>query len=110
MVVWTGSRLADSCDIPVSAGFQLRNVVNMGLAVNATDSLLMLVPAVLVRLLRLPSVESLDGFVIGAFGALAYTTGGVTWLATQFTAGLRTITIRVGCCRRRARSTASSIR
>lgn len=87
--VWTGSRLADSYDIPVSAGFQLRNVVNMGLAVNATDSLLMLVPAVLVRLLRLPSVESLDGFVIGAFGALAYTTGsGVTWLATQFTAGL----------------------
>lgn len=87
--VWTGERVADAYGIPLSAGFQLINVVNLGLAVSVGDAVLMLVPAVAVRLLRLPTIESLDGFVIGALGALAYTAAGtVTWLAPQFTTGL----------------------
>lgn len=87
--VWTGERVADAYDIPLSAGFQLINVVNLGLAVSVGDAVLMAVPAVAVRLLRLPTIESLDGFVIGALGALAYTSSGtVTWLAPQFTTGL----------------------
>ena len=87
--LWTGSRLAGSYGIPLAAGFQLLDVLDLGLAVSVGDSVLMLVPAMLVRLLRPPTVESLDGFVIGALGALCYTTAGtVTWLAPQFVAGL----------------------
>lgn len=86
---WSGARVASSYGIPLAAGFQLINVLNMGLAVSAGDALLMLVPAVVVRLLRLPTMESLDGFVVGALGALAYTTAGtVAWFAPQFIAGL----------------------
>ncbi|MCW1958906.1 MAG: zinc ribbon domain-containing protein [Mycobacterium sp.] len=86
---WSGAQVASSYDIPLSAGFQMINVVNLGLAVSVGDSVLMLVPAAVVRMLRLPTVESLDGFVIGALGALSFTTAGtVTWLAPQFIAGL----------------------
>lgn len=87
--LWSGARVADSYGIPLSASFRLQDVLNLGLAVSVGDAALMLVPAVVVRMLRLPTIESLDGFVIGALGALAYTTAGtVTWLAPQFTAGL----------------------
>lgn len=87
--LWTGAMVANSFGVSLSAGFQLKDVINVGLAVSAGDTVLMLVPAVVVRALRLPTIESLDGFVIGALGALAYTTAGtVTWLAPQFIAGL----------------------
>ena len=87
--VWSADRVSDSYGIPLSAGFQLKDVLNLGLVVSAGDTLLMLAPAVVVRLLRLPSIESLDGYVIGALGSLAYTTAAtVTWLAPQFVAGL----------------------
>jgi hypothetical protein len=87
--VWSADRVSHSYGIPLSAGFQLQSVLNLGLAVSAVDTLLKWVPAVVVRLLRIPSIESLDGYVIGALGALAYTTAGtVTWLAPQFVAGL----------------------
>ncbi|MFM9035466.1 MAG: zinc ribbon domain-containing protein [Mycobacterium sp.] len=87
--LWTGARVAGAYGIPLSAGFQLLDVLNLGLAVAAGDAALMMVPAVVVRLLRPRTVESLDGFVIGALGSLAYTTAGtITWLAPQHVAGL----------------------
>lgn len=87
--VWTGERVADAYGIPLSASFELIDVLDLGLAVSAGDAVLMMVPAVVVRALRLPTIESLDGFVIGALGSLAYTTAGtVTWLAPQFITGL----------------------
>jgi hypothetical protein len=42
------------------------------LAIPVGGAVLMLLPAVLVRLLRPPIRESLDGFLIGSLGALAY--------------------------------------
>ncbi|MFZ3268464.1 MAG: zinc ribbon domain-containing protein, partial [Mycobacterium sp.] len=45
----------------------------LGLAVPVVGAVLMLVPAVLLRLLRPPTRESLDGYLIGAAGAIAYT-------------------------------------
>ena len=50
---------------------------------------LMLVPAVVVRLLRPPTREALDGFMIGALGALTFTAAAtLTRLAPQFATGL----------------------
>ena len=87
--LWTGNLIASSYGIPLAGGFQLKDVLDIGLAVTVADAVLMLVPAVVVRLLRLPSCESLDGFLIGAFGALCYTSAAtVTWLTPQFTLGL----------------------
>jgi MFS family permease len=87
--LWSGSQVSAAYGIPLSAGFQLMNIVNLGLAVSVGDAVLMLVPAVAVRLLRPRSIESLDGFVIGALGALAFITAGtVTWLGSQFVSGL----------------------
>ena len=49
----------------------------------------MLVPAVVVRLTRPPTRESLDGFMIGALGALTFTAAAtLTRLAPQFTTGM----------------------
>lgn len=87
--LWTGTRVAGAYGIPMSAGFQLIDVLDIGLAVSAGDAVLMLLPAVVVRMLRLPTIESLDGFVIGALGALAYTAAGtIIWLTPQFVSGL----------------------
>lgn len=91
-VAWwlrTGATVANAYGIPLSAGFQLIDVLNIGLVVSMGDAVLMMVPAVVVRLLRPRMTESLDGFVVGALGSLAYTTAGtITWLAPQFISGL----------------------
>ncbi|MBU3750260.1 MAG: zinc ribbon domain-containing protein [Mycobacterium sp.] len=87
--LWTGNLVARAYGIPLAGGFQIRDLIDLGLAATFADSVLMLVPAAVVRLLRLPSCESLDGFIIGALGALCYTSAGtITWLTPQFTRGL----------------------
>ena len=48
-------------------------VLRDGLAIPVGGALLMLVPAVVVRLLRPRNLESLDGFLIGSLGAVAFT-------------------------------------
>ncbi|MGC1151099.1 zinc ribbon domain-containing protein [Mycobacterium sp.] len=60
----------------------------LGLAVPVVGAVLMLVPAVLLRLLRPPTRESLDGYLIGAAGAIAYTAaaaGGLVGALLWFT-------------------------
>jgi hypothetical protein len=60
-----------------------------GVAVPVGGALLMLTPAVLLRVLRPPTRESLDGYLIGAAGALAYTAAAVlTRTAPQLATGL----------------------
>lgn len=67
----------------------LENLLNVGVLVSMGGAVLMLLPAVITRLFRLPVRESLDGFVVGAFGALWYSTAATTTvLAPQFTEGL----------------------
>ncbi len=74
---------------PVELGVSGQLVLRDGLAIPLAGAVLMLVPAVLVRMLRPPTQESLDGYVIGSLGALAYTAAGVlTRLAPQLTTGL----------------------
>jgi hypothetical protein len=60
-----------------------------GLAIPLGGAVLMILPAVLVRALRPPTKESLDGYLIGSLGAIAYTAAGVlTRLYPQLKTGL----------------------
>ena len=89
--VWfTGGMIARTYGIPVTAGFVLENLADVGLVIAVGAVVFMVAPAVLVRfLLRHTSRESLDGFVIGALGALSFTAAATTTrLAPQFVSGL----------------------
>ena len=88
-VLLTGGVLARSYGIPMAAGFVLQNLLGAGLVISVGGAILMAVPAVVVRILKPPTRESLDGFVIGALGALAFTAAATTTrLAPQFVSGL----------------------
>ncbi|MCB1291332.1 MAG: zinc ribbon domain-containing protein [Mycobacterium sp.] len=88
-VLVTGGLVARAYGIPIAAGFVLETVVGVGLFVSVGGALLMVVPAMVVRLLRPPVRESLDGFVIGAIGALSFAGAATTTrLAPQFVVGL----------------------
>lgn len=98
-VAWayvTGALLADPAAVAfVNAGYQLTvfDTLSM-LAVPVGFAALMLIPAVVIRLVRPGTRESLDGFVIGALGATMFTAAwSLTRLAplleTGITAGAR---------------------
>lgn len=89
--LFTGGVVARAYGIPIAAGFALEAVLSVGLAISLVGAFLMTVPAIVVRLLRPPRRESLDGFVIGAVGALAFTAAStITNFAPQYVAGLIT--------------------
>jgi hypothetical protein len=88
-VLFTGGALARSYGIPMAAGFVLQNLLGAGLVISVGGAILMAVPALIIRALRPRTRESLDGFVIGALGALAFTAAATTTrLAPQFVSGL----------------------
>lgn len=88
-VLLTGGMVARAYGIPMAAGFVLEHVVNVGLLLSVGGAVLMALPAAVVRLLGPATRESLDGFVIGALGALAFTSAAtITRLAPQFVSGL----------------------
>lgn len=79
-----GSELAVAMSAPGVGHGELRGSVLAAIS----GGLLMMLPAVAVRLTRPRTAESLDGFVIGAFGALAFSAAAtVTRLAPQFRTG-----------------------
>jgi hypothetical protein len=85
----TGTVVADFYDVALGAGESEPQALLVGLAIPIGSAVLMLVPAVVVRLLCPASRESLDGFVIGALGAIAFTAAAtLTRLAPQFATGL----------------------
>ena len=88
-VLLTGGALAHSYGIPMAAGFVLQNLLGVGLVISVGGAILMAMPALIIRALRPRTRESLDGFVIGALGALAFTAAATTTrLAPQFVSGL----------------------
>ena len=92
-VLATGGVLARAYGIPLSAGFVLENLLGAGLVISVGGAILMAVPAIVTRLLIVRSQrsprESLDGFTIGALGALAFTWAATTTrLVPQFVSGL----------------------
>lgn len=91
-VAWVlvgGGLVARTYGIPVSVGVALHHLLGPGVGIAVSGMMLMAVPVVVARLLRRRPGESLDGFAIGALGALAFSaTATLTRLAPQFTVGL----------------------
>jgi hypothetical protein len=88
-VLLTGGMVARTYNVSTSAGLALHHLFAQGVAIPAAGMLLMLLPAVVLRLIRPGTRESLDGFVIGALGALMFTAAGtLIRLAPRFSTGL----------------------
>ncbi|MET0476238.1 MAG: zinc ribbon domain-containing protein [Mycobacterium sp.] len=88
-VLLTGALVAQAYDVGLGMGIASSRVLRDGLAVPIGGLVLMLVPAVLVRLVRPGPREALDGFAIGTLGALMFTAAAqMTRLAPQFAGGM----------------------
>lgn len=93
-VLLTGGLVARSYGMPMATGLVLDHVVSVGLGLTVGGAVVMMIPAVVVRLSaprdsRSLQRESLDGFVVGAMGALTFTgISTLTNLAPQFVSGL----------------------
>jgi len=88
-VLLTGAAVARSYGIPLGAGVVGARMMREGIGIPLGGVILMLIPAAIVRLLRPPTREALDGFMIGALGALTFTAAAtLTRLAPQFGTGV----------------------
>ena len=88
-VLVTGAVVAQAYDVGLGMGIAGSRILRDGLGVPIGGVILMLVPALLVRLFRPGAREALDGFAIGALGALMFTAAAqMTRLAPQFAGGM----------------------
>jgi hypothetical protein len=93
----TGAIVSHSYDVAMGSDEDLGHTLLEGLTIPVAGALVMLAPAVLVRLLRPPDREALDGFVIGALGAISFTVAAtVARLAPQLATGPTTQERSVG--------------
>jgi heme/copper-type cytochrome/quinol oxidase subunit 4 len=69
----TGASVARSHSVALGAGMAGARMMRDGLGIPLAGAILMLVPVLVVRLLGPPTREALDGFMIGALGALMFT-------------------------------------
>jgi hypothetical protein len=84
----TGDIVARSYDVALSDGTSEGHSLIEGLVIPAGSAVLMVLPAVVMRLLRPATRESLDGFVIGALSAVAFVASAtLTRLAPQLASG-----------------------
>lgn len=85
----TGVAVARAYGVPLGAGIAGERVLRDGIGVPLGSMLLMLVPALVTRWSWQGSRASLDGYAIGALGALTFTAAAtLTRLTPQFTTGL----------------------
>ncbi len=85
----SGTVVADFYDLALGARQPERQTLLVGLAIPVGGAVLMLIPAVVVRLRYLGTREPLDGFVFGALSAVTFTAAAtLTRLAPQFTTGV----------------------
>lgn len=88
-VLLTGTMIAKAYGVELGAAVIGARMVRMGIMIPAGGVILMLMPAVIVRVLRPSTREALDGFMIGAFGALTFSAAAtLTRLAPQFGSGV----------------------
>jgi hypothetical protein len=88
-VLLTGMMVARSYGIALGSGVVGARMLRTGIGIPLGGVILMLMPAVIVRLLRPPTREALDGFMVGALGALSYTAAAtLARLAPQFGTGV----------------------
>jgi PrsW family intramembrane metalloprotease len=84
----TGRIVAHSYDVALGPEPSGEHSLVEGLIIPTAGALLMLIPAIVVRILRPSTRESLDGFVIGALSAVAFTAAAtLTRLAPQLATG-----------------------
>ncbi|RDH74194.1 zinc ribbon domain-containing protein [Mycolicibacterium moriokaense] len=84
----TGSLVSDLYDVSLADADSRRLATVVGIAVPVGGAVLMLVPAVVMRFVR-GGRESLDGYVIGALGAVSFTAAAVlVRVAPQFATGV----------------------
>jgi hypothetical protein len=84
----TGAVIASYYDVALGDEVDARQVLIAGVAIPIGAAILTLVPAVAMRLLH-PTRALMDGFLIGALGAICFTAAGtLTRLAPQFATGL----------------------
>jgi hypothetical protein len=83
-----GVIVSHSYDVAMDSGEGLGHALLEGLTIPVSSALVMLAPAVLVRSLRPPAREALDGFVIGSLGAISFTVAAtLARLAPQLATG-----------------------
>ena len=88
-VLLTGADVARSYGVALGSGTMGDRMLREGLGVPIGGLLLMIAPAVVIRLTRPSHRESLDGFMVGALGALAFTAAAtLTRVAPQFASGM----------------------
>ena len=91
-VLWallTGAAVARSYGVPLGAGIAAGRILRDGVGVPVGSMLLMLVPALVTRWSWRGNREALDGYIIGALGAVTFTAAAnLTRLAPQFTTGM----------------------
>lgn len=88
-VLLTGAMVARAYGVPLGAGIGGGRLLREGFGVPVGGLIVMLVPVIVVRLTRPSTRESLDGFMIGALGALIFTAAAtLTRLAPQFATGM----------------------
>lgn len=87
---YAGKVLSDAFNVTTAGGQALLNALaSAGLAANLGGAVLMVLPPIVVRLLRIPVHDCVDGFVIGAFGTLTHMAAAtITWMMPQIVAGL----------------------
>ena len=88
-VLLTGAAVARAYGVPLGAGIAGGRILRDGIGVPVGSMLLMLVPALVARLSWRGNRESLDGYAIGALGALTFTAAAtLSRLAPQFSTGM----------------------
>ncbi|MFG1933309.1 zinc ribbon domain-containing protein [Mycobacterium sp. NPDC048908] len=88
-VLLTGMMVARSYGIGLDSGVAATRMLSTGIGIPLGGVLLMLAPVVLVRLLGPPTREALDGFMVGALGALSFTAAAtLARLTPQFGSGV----------------------
>jgi hypothetical protein len=88
-VLLTGAMVARSYGVPLGSGVAAYRLLREGLGVPLGSALLALTPAFLVRYTQPGDREALDGFMIGALGALSFGAAAtLTRLAPQFATGM----------------------
>lgn len=85
----TGAMFAKSYGVALGSAIVGMRMLSMGIVVPLGGVVLMLLPAVIIRVTRPSSREALDGFMIGALAALSFSAAAtLTRLAPQFGTGV----------------------
>ncbi|MGV0990626.1 MAG: hypothetical protein ACOYBX_02775 [Mycobacterium sp.] len=95
---FTGVLLSQQQGVTTAAAQALENsLVGIGLAITLIGAVLMILPLPFIRMLPAADVDSLDGYVIGAAGALAHMTASyVVWWMPQIVAGVVNAKVTTG--------------